>query len=73
MQLIGIAALGAALVLLAAISILAIVRRQRTPSELRGDWWPRFEREFRAYDARASKTPIDRKRPARRRQAPPRS
>lgn len=21
----------------------------RTPSELRGDWWARFERQFRAY------------------------
>jgi hypothetical protein len=21
----------------------------RTPRELRGDWWPEFEREFRAY------------------------
>jgi hypothetical protein len=24
-------------------------RWNRTPPELRGDWWPGFEREFRAY------------------------
>jgi hypothetical protein len=24
-------------------------RDHRTPAEVRGDWWPRFEREFRAY------------------------
>ena len=27
------------------------VRRQRTPSDLRGNWWADFERQFRAYDA----------------------
>lgn len=32
--------------------ILAGARRLRTPRELRGDWWPEFEREFRAYAAR---------------------
>jgi hypothetical protein len=25
------------------------VRRRRLARELRGDWWPRFERDFRAY------------------------
>ncbi len=25
------------------------VRRDRTLSELKGDWWTRFERDFRAY------------------------
>ena len=24
-------------------------RLRNTPAELRGDWWPRFEAEFRAY------------------------
>ena len=27
------------------------IRRQRTPSALRGDWWADFERQFRAYAA----------------------
>ena len=42
-----------------AISLVAIrlslprVRRRRLASELRGDWWPRFEREFRAYASRS--------------------
>jgi len=26
-----------------------VVRELRNPSDLRGDWWVRFEREFRAY------------------------
>ncbi len=34
--------------------LLAIVRRRRTPHELRGDWWTPFEREFRAYAAAVS-------------------
>lgn len=29
------------------------LRRRRMASELRGDWWPRFEREFRAYASRS--------------------
>lgn len=29
-----------------------IERRRRTPSELRGDWWARFEEEFRVYARR---------------------
>ena len=28
------------------------VRRRRMASELRGDWWTRFEKEFRAYSSR---------------------
>jgi hypothetical protein len=28
------------------------LRRRRMAWELRGDWWPRFEREFRAYASR---------------------
>ena len=34
--------------------IFAAIRRLRTPRELRGDWWDRFEREFRAYARRAA-------------------
>jgi hypothetical protein len=30
-------------------TIIAAVRRVRTPPELRGDWWTEFERDFRAY------------------------
>jgi hypothetical protein len=33
------------------------VRRQRTPPELRGDWWPKFEAEFRAYASRLAGQP----------------
>jgi hypothetical protein len=29
-------------------------RRRRTPPELQGDWWARFESEFRAYAARVA-------------------
>lgn len=35
--------------LLTAFVVLAGWRRSRTPAELRGDWWARFEEEFRAY------------------------
>jgi hypothetical protein len=28
---------------------IRVKRRHDTPEELRGDWWPRFEAEFRAY------------------------
>jgi hypothetical protein len=44
--------------------IVSEVRRRRTPLELRGDWWERFERDFRAYAARKAAPP----RPDRRRQ-----
>jgi hypothetical protein len=51
-----------ALLVVAALLLLPIairlfwpaVRRRRTPAELRGDWWPQFEREFRAYALRAT-------------------
>jgi len=29
-----------------------VVRELRTPTDLRGDWWVSFEREFRAYSER---------------------
>lgn len=35
---------------------LGAVRKRRKPRELRGDWWTPFEREFRAYAQRASKS-----------------
>ncbi len=40
-----------AVILLAAAARLATpyVRRHRLASELRGDWWSPFERDFRAY------------------------
>ena len=31
------------------------VYRRRRPPELKGDWWPRFEDEFRAYAGRVSR------------------
>ena len=45
-----------------AVALVAVVifaarfkRRRDTPEELRGDWWPRFENEFRAYARRFEK------------------
>jgi hypothetical protein len=40
-------------IVLACCLYLAVVRlrQQRTPSDLRGNWWADFERQFRAYDA----------------------
>jgi hypothetical protein len=40
-----------------ACAIFTAVRRRRTPLELRGDWWVRFEREFRAYADARERTP----------------
>jgi hypothetical protein len=42
-------------VLVALLVRLSLCRlgRRRMVSELRGDWWPRFEREFRAYASRS--------------------
>jgi hypothetical protein len=36
-------------------------RLRRTPEELRGDWWERFEREFRDYARTAVKPRTDRR------------
>jgi hypothetical protein len=33
--------------------VLPTLRRLRLSLELRGDWWPNFEREFRVYASRA--------------------
>jgi hypothetical protein len=50
----------AILILVAAVLVALLVRlslrrlrRRRMVSELRGDWWPRFEREFHAYASRS--------------------
>lgn len=64
--------LGVAIVALSAHILLSIARRRRTPPELQGDWWPRFESEFRAYAELASKTSGDAKRRARDKRSPPR-
>ena len=47
------------MILLVFLGVLAIavvvrlstltVRRRRMAAELRGDWWPRFEQDFRRY------------------------
>jgi hypothetical protein len=39
---------------------LPAVRRRRIAAELRGDWWPRFERDFRAYASRSWHTARER-------------
>jgi hypothetical protein len=44
-------ALATALIGIVAYAI-RLKRRHDTPEELRGDWWPRFEAEFRAYALR---------------------
>lgn len=38
-------------------------RWYRTPKELRGDWWPKFEHEFRVYVRRNSAPRNTRPRP----------
>lgn len=45
-----------------ACAILAAVRYRRTPTELRGDWWTPFEREFRAYAKQSAKSSRERRR-----------
>ncbi len=42
---------GVASVALAASVLLSMFLERRTPPELRGDWWARFEEELRAYAA----------------------
>jgi hypothetical protein len=46
--------IGVAIVALDISALLITRRRRRTPPELRGDWWPRFEDEFAPYMERAS-------------------
>lgn len=57
--LVAIALIGA----LGAGVLLTMVCKRRRPRELQGDWWARFERDFRAYVAR-SRPPSRRKPPA---------
>ena len=48
------------LVAIAAIAMplaLSAWRHHRTPAELRGDWWPRFESDFRAYADHVGRRP----------------
>jgi hypothetical protein len=45
--------LGVAIVALGSRVLVPICRRRRTPPELRGEWWPRFESELRAYAERS--------------------
>jgi hypothetical protein len=45
-----VAVIVGAVVIRLAVSAL---RHVRLAAELRGDWWPRFEREFRAYASRS--------------------
>ncbi len=61
-------------VLLGAYVLLSDHYRRRTPPELRGDWWQRFEREFRAYvdeTARPARKPPGPKQTPRARPAAP--
>jgi len=41
---------------------LSTWRRRRTPAELRGDWWPRFDSEFREYADRVARRAANTKR-----------
>ncbi len=38
------------------VALWLVLRAHRTPGELRGDWWPRFEQEFRVYAERNAAT-----------------
>jgi hypothetical protein len=40
--------------LICAMVLASAAVRLRTPSELRGEWWPEFEREFRAHARRTT-------------------
>ena len=42
-------AIGALAIALAARVSVISLRRRRMAAEIRGDWWPRFEQEFRRY------------------------
>lgn len=62
------------LICLVAAAVLVVVgalavgykRRRDTPEELRGDWWPHFEAEFRAYARGRERGPRPRGRAQRR-------
>lgn len=72
-MIIGMIAIGVAVLALCAYVGAVQLRRQRTPPELRGRWWPEFERQFRAYAeeaARQRREARSRQRPTRRPPAP---
>jgi cytochrome c oxidase assembly factor CtaG len=54
MMMILLLALAVALVVLGAPMLVSTWRERRTPPELRGDWWRRFEADFRAYATRTA-------------------
>jgi hypothetical protein len=58
------------LLALSAVYLLARSRRRQAPPEPEGDWWPQFEREFRAYAERISEVASTRGRPRARRPNP---
>jgi hypothetical protein len=37
--------------------VVAIAQRVRAPADLRGDWWTKFERDFREYASRPRPSP----------------
>ncbi len=61
MPLVMLVALGVAVALRFGLPAL---RRWRMVALLRGDWWSRFEREFRAYTASAAESSSERERRA---------
>lgn len=54
-------------VVLALLAIVVLLGRRggSMPPELEQDWWPEFEREFRAYAERKARGALDRGRPMR--------
>ena len=40
------------------LSVVSI-RRRRMAAEVRGDWWPKFEREFHAYASKGWRSARD--------------
>ena len=50
-------------VVVGATFIARAVRSRITPRELRGDWWARFESEFRDYTKRSASAGHARRRP----------
>jgi hypothetical protein len=51
------------------LPLWSALQRRRAVAELRSDWWPRFELEFRAYAAQSATRPPRTRRPRRRRRA----
>ena len=51
------------------LALWSALQRRRAVAELRSDWWPRFELEFRAYAAQREPRPRRGRRPRRRHRA----